>query len=124
MEQSRKICDEGRPGESIGALLRGIRRGEILRGQVLAAPGSITFHTRFEAEAYILSEEEGGRSTPFFIGYRPQFRVYTTDVTGSIELPPEMQMVMPGENVNMIVELGASLAIYQGLRFKASMEGS
>ena len=105
VEMFRKLLDEGRAGENIGALLRGTKREEIERGQVLAKPGSITPHTDFESEVYVLSKEEGGRHTPFFKGYRPQFYFRTTDVTGTIELPEGVEMVMPGDNIKMTVSL-------------------
>ena len=101
----RKLLDEGRAGENVGVLLRGTKRDEVERGQVLAQPGSITPHTRFEAEVYVLSKDEGGRHTPFFKGYRPQFYFRTTDVTGSCELPEGVEMVMPGDNVKLDVDL-------------------
>ncbi|GIB47427.1 elongation factor Tu [Vibrio cholerae] len=104
VEMFRKLLDEGRAGENVGALLRGTKREEVERGQVLAKPGSITPHTKFESEVYVLSKDEGGRHTPFFKGYRPQFYFRTTDVTGSIELPEGVEMVMPGDNVKMVVE--------------------
>ena len=117
VEMFRKLLDEGRAGENVGVLLRGTKREEVERGQVLAVPGSITPHTKFEAEVYVLSKDEGGRHTPFFKGYRPQFYFRTTDVTGSVELPAEVEMVMPGDNVNMVVELIAPIAMDDGLRF-------
>ena len=117
VEMFRKLLDEGRAGENIGVLLRGTKREDVERGQVLAKPGSITPHTKFEAEAYVLSKDEGGRHTPFFKGYRPQFFFRTTDVTGSVELPAEVEMVMPGDNVNMIVTLINPIAMDEGLRF-------
>ena len=113
----RKLLDEGRAGENIGVLLRGIKREDVERGQVLAAPGSITPHTQFEAEVYVLSKDEGGRHTPFFKGYRPQFYLRTTDVTGSVDLPEDVQMVMPGDNINMDVALISPIAMDEGLRF-------
>ena len=113
----RKLLDEGVAGDNIGVLLRGVKRDEIERGQVLAKPGSITPHTHFEAEVYVLSKEEGGRHTPFFNGYRPQFYFRTTDVTGSIELPAGIEMVMPGDNVQMTAKLIAPIAMEEGLRF-------
>ncbi|MEK7544548.1 MAG: elongation factor Tu, partial [Patescibacteria group bacterium] len=109
--------DEGRAGDNAGLLLRGIEREEIERGQVLAKPGSITPHTKFESEVYILNKEEGGRHTPFFKGYKPQFYIRTTDVTGTIELPAGVEMVMPGDNMKMIVTLGAPIALTEGTRF-------
>ena len=117
VEMFRKLLDEGRAGENVGVLLRGTKREEVERGQVLAAPGSITPHTKFEAEVYILSKDEGGRHTPFFKGYRPQFYFRTTDVTGNVELPKGTEMVMPGDNVKMSVELIAPIAMDEGLRF-------
>ena len=117
VEMFRKLLDEGRAGENIGALLRGTKRDEVERGQVLAVPGSITPHTKFEAEVYVLSKDEGGRHTPFFKGYRPQFYFRTTDVTGSCELPDGVEMVMPGDNIQMEVTLIAPIAMDEGLRF-------
>jgi elongation factor Tu len=117
VEMFRKLLDEGRAGDNVGILLRGTKREEVERGQVLAKPGSITPHTKFEAETYILKKEEGGRHTPFFSNYRPQFYFRTTDVTGKIELPAGKEMVMPGDNVTMIVELIAPIAMDEGLRF-------
>ena len=117
VEMFRKLLDEGRAGENIGALLRGTKRDDVERGQVLAAPGTIKPHTRFESEVYILSKEEGGRHTPFFKGYRPQFYFRTTDVTGAVELPEGTEMVMPGDNVQMVVTLIAPIAMEEGLRF-------
>ena len=117
VEMFRKLLDEGRAGDNVGLLLRGTKREDIERGQVLAKPGSILPHTSFEAETYILSKEEGGRHTPFFSNYRPQFYFRTTDVTGSIQLPAGKEMVMPGDNVNLIVELIAPIAMDEGLRF-------
>jgi elongation factor Tu len=117
VEMFRKLLDEGRAGENIGALLRGTKRDEVERGQVLAKPGSITPHTRFEAEVYVLSKDEGGRHTPFFKGYRPQFYFRTTDVTGACELPEGVEMVMPGDNIKMDVTLIAPIAMDEGLRF-------
>ena len=117
VEMFRKLLDEGRAGENVGALLRGTKREEIERGQVLAKPGTITPHTDFESEVYVLSKEEGGRHTPFFKGYRPQFYFRTTDVTGTIELPEGVEMVMPGDNIQMTITLGAPIAMDQGLRF-------
>ncbi len=117
VEMFRKLLDEGRAGENVGVLLRGTKREEVERGQVLAAPGSITPHTKFEAEVYILTKEEGGRHTPFFKGYRPQFYFRTTDVTGNVELPGDVEMVMPGDNIKMNVELIAPIAMDEGLRF-------
>jgi len=117
VEMFRKLLDEGRAGENVGVLLRGTKRDEVERGQVLAKPGSITPHTKFEAEVYVLSKEEGGRHTPFFNGYRPQFYFRTTDVTGSCDLPDGTEMVMPGDNVQMTVTLIAPIAMDEGLRF-------
>ncbi|WP_146707831.1 elongation factor Tu [Candidatus Portiera aleyrodidarum] len=117
IEMFRKILDEGRAGENIGALLRGIKREDVERGQILAKPGSITPHTQFEAEDYILKKEEGGRHTPFLKGYRPQFYFRTTDVTGTCELKAGVDMVMPGDNVKMIINLIAPIAMEEGLRF-------
>ena len=117
VEMFRKLLDEGRAGDNIGALLRGIKREEIERGQVLAKPASITPHTKFKAEAYILSKEEGGRHTPFFNGYRPQFYFRTTDVTGVVDLPAGTEMVMPGDNVAVTVNLITPIAMDEGLRF-------
>jgi elongation factor Tu len=117
VEMFRKLLDEGRAGDNIGALLRGVKREDIERGQVLAKPGSITPHTKFKAEAYVLTKEEGGRHTPFFNGYRPQFYFRTTDVTGVCELPAGIEMVMPGDNVAMTVNLITPIAMDEGLRF-------
>ena len=117
VEMFRKLLDEGRAGENVGVLLRGTKREDVERGQVLAAPGSIKPHTKFEAEVYILSKDEGGRHTPFFKGYRPQFYFRTTDVTGSCELPEGIEMVMPGDNVKMEVTLLNPIAMDEGLRF-------
>jgi len=117
VEMFRKLLDQGQAGDNVGVLLRGTKREEVERGQVLAKPGSITPHTKFEAEAYILTKEEGGRHTPFFKGYRPQFYFRTTDVTGACELPEGTEMVMPGDNVQMKVELIAPIAMEDGLRF-------
>jgi elongation factor Tu len=117
VEMFRKLLDEGRAGENVGVLLRGTKRDEVERGQVLAQPGSITPHTKFEAEVYVLGKDEGGRHTPFFKGYRPQFYFRTTDVTGACELPEGVEMVMPGDNVQMVVELIAPIAMDEGLRF-------
>jgi len=117
VEMFRKILDEGMAGDNIGALLRGIDRDEIERGQVLAKPGSITPHTRFEGEVYVLKKEEGGRHTPFFKGYRPQFYIRTMDVTGAVELPEGVEMVMPGDRVNLVVELIVPVALEEGGRF-------
>ena len=117
VEMFRKLLDEGQAGDNVGVLLRGTKREEVERGQVLAKPGSITPHTKFECEVYILTKEEGGRHTPFFKGYRPQFYFRTTDVTGAVELPEATEMVMPGDNVQMKVELIAPIAMEEGLRF-------
>jgi len=117
VEMFRKLLDEGRAGENVGVLLRGTKREEVERGQVLAKPGSITPHTKFESEVYILSKEEGGRHTPFFKGYRPQFYFRTTDVTGAVTLPEGVEMVMPGDNIKMVVELINPIAMDEGLRF-------
>jgi elongation factor Tu len=117
VEMFRKLLDQGQAGDNIGALLRGTKRDDVERGQVLAAPGSITPHTKFTAEAYILTKEEGGRHTPFFTNYRPQFYFRTTDVTGMVSLPEGTEMVMPGDNVSMSVELIAPIAMDEGLRF-------
>jgi len=117
LEMFRKLLDEVRAGDNVGVLLRGTDKEDVERGQVLAAPGSITPHTNFEAQVYILSKDEGGRHTPFFNGYRPQFYFRTTDVTGSATLPPGVEMVMPGDNVEMVVELIAPIAMEEGLRF-------
>jgi elongation factor Tu len=117
VEMFRKLLDEGRAGDNVGVLLRGTKREEVERGQVLAKPGSITPHTHFECEVYVLTKEEGGRHTPFFKGYRPQFYFRTTDVTGMIELPGNTEMVMPGDNIKMTVELIAPIAMEEGLRF-------
>ncbi len=117
VEMFRKILDEGRAGDNIGVLLRGIGKDEVERGQVLAKPGSITPHKRFSAQVYVLTKEEGGRHTPFFNGYRPQFYLRTTDVTGVVKLPEGVEMVMPGDNVNLEVELISEVALEEGLRF-------
>jgi len=117
VEMFRKLLDEGRAGENVGVLLRGTKRDEVERGQVLSKPGAITPHTKFEAEVYVLGKDEGGRHTPFFKGYRPQFYFRTTDVTGACELPKDVEMVMPGDNVNMVVELICPIAMDEGLRF-------
>jgi elongation factor Tu len=117
VEMFRKLLDQGQAGDNIGALLRGTKREDVERGQVLAAPGSITPHTKFKAEAYVLTKEEGGRHTPFFTNYRPQFYFRTTDVTGVVTLPEGVEMVMPGDNVSMDVELIAPIAMDEGLRF-------
>ena len=117
VEMFRKLLDEGRAGENVGVLLRGTKREEVERGQVLSKPGTVTPHTKFEAEIYVLSKDEGGRHTPFFKGYRPQFYFRTTDVTGACELPEGVEMVMPGDNVQMVVTLIAPIAMEDGLRF-------
>jgi elongation factor Tu len=117
VEMFRKLLDEGQAGDNVGVLLRGTKREEVERGQVLAKPGSITPHTKFECEVYVLSKEEGGRHTPFFNGYRPQFYFRTTDVTGSVQLPAGTEMVMPGDNIKMVVTLIQPIAMDQGLRF-------
>jgi elongation factor Tu len=117
VEMFRKLLDQGEAGDNIGALLRGTKREEVERGQVLAKPGSITPHTKFKAEAYILTKEEGGRHTPFFSNYRPQFYFRTTDVTGTIKLPEGTEMVMPGDNITMEIELITPIAMDEGLRF-------
>jgi elongation factor Tu len=117
VEMFRKLLDQGEAGDNIGVLLRGTKREDVERGQVLAAPGSITPHTKFEAEAYILNKDEGGRHTPFFTNYRPQFYFRTTDVTGQVSLPDGTEMVMPGDNVSMSVELHCPIAMDEGLRF-------
>jgi elongation factor Tu len=117
VEMFRKLLDEGRAGDNIGVLLRGTKREDVERGQVLAKPGSITPHTKFNAEAYVLTKEEGGRHTPFFNGYRPQFYFRTTDVTGVVKLPEGTEMVMPGDNINVEIELITPVAMDQGLKF-------
>jgi len=117
VEMFRKLLDEGRAGDNVGVLLRGTKRDEVERGQVLAKPGSIKPHTKFEAEIYVLSKDEGGRHTPFFNGYRPQFYFRTTDVTGTCDLPEGIEMVMPGDNVQMVINLHAPIAMDEGLRF-------
>merc|ERR1711975_2183 len=117
VEMFRKLLDQGEAGDNVGVLLRGTKREEVERGQVLAKPGSITPHTKFKAEAYILTKDEGGRHTPFFSNYRPQFYFRTTDVTGSVILPEGTEMVMPGDNISMEVELIAPIAMDDGLRF-------
>ncbi|MBV9582904.1 MAG: elongation factor Tu, partial [Chloroflexi bacterium] len=117
VEMFQKTLTEGLAGDNVGCLLRGVERTDVERGQVLAKPGSITPHTRFKAEVYVLSKEEGGRHTPFFNGYRPQFYIRTTDVTGTIKIPEGMEMVMPGDNVQMEIELITPVAIEEGLRF-------
>ncbi len=117
VEMFRKLLDEGQAGDNIGVLLRGIKREEVERGQVLAHPGTITPHTKFNAQVYVLTKEEGGRHTPFFTGYRPQIYVRTTDVTGVIKLPEGVEMVMPGDNINMEIELISTIAMEKGMRF-------
>jgi len=117
VEMFRKLLDEGQAGDNVGLLLRGTDKNEVERGQVVAAPGSITPHTKFKAEVYVLTKEEGGRHTPFFSGYRPQFYFRTTDVTGSVKLPEGTEMVMPGDNVSVEVELITPIAMEKGLRF-------
>jgi elongation factor Tu len=117
VEMFRKLLDEGRAGENCGILLRGLKREDVERGQVLAQPGSITPHTKFESEVYVLSKDEGGRHTPFFKGYRPQFYFRTTDITGAVELPEGVEMVMPGDNLKFVVELINPVAMDEGLRF-------
>jgi elongation factor Tu len=117
VEMFRKLLDEGRAGENVGVLLRGTKREDVERGQVLAKPGTIKPHTKFEAEIYVLSKDEGGRHTPFFQGYRPQFYFRTTDVTGACQLPEGVEMVMPGDNIQMEVTLIAPIAMEEGLRF-------
>jgi elongation factor Tu len=117
VEMFRKLLDQGEAGDNIGALLRGTKREEVERGQVLAAPGSIKPHTKFKAEAYVLTKDEGGRHTPFFTNYRPQFYFRTTDVTGVVHLPAGVEMVMPGDNITMDIELISPVAMDQGLRF-------
>jgi elongation factor Tu len=117
VEMFKKLLDEGQAGDNIGALLRGIDKEAVERGQVLAKPGSITPHTKFKGEVYVLTKEEGGRHTPFFNGYRPQFYIRTTDVTGVAKLPEGVEMVMPGDNVTMEIELIGPVALEKGLRF-------
>ena len=117
VEMFKKLLDQGQAGDNIGALLRGTKKEEVERGQVLCKPGSITPHTNFEAQVYVLTKEEGGRHKPFFNNYRPQFYFRTTDVTGTIQLPEGTEMVMPGDNVLMTVELGKPIAMDEGLRF-------
>jgi elongation factor Tu len=117
VEMFRKLLDQGQAGDNAGLLLRGLKRDDVERGQVLAKPGTITPHTDFEAEVYVLSKDEGGRHTPFFKGYRPQFYFRTTDVTGACELPEGVEMVMPGDNVKMVVSLIHPIAMDEGLRF-------
>jgi elongation factor Tu len=117
VEMFRKLLDSGQAGDNIGVLLRGIEKKQLQRGQVLAKPGSITPHTKFKAEVYILTKEEGGRHTPFFNGYRPQFYFRTTDVTGTVKLPKEVEMIMPGDNITVEVELLTPIAMEKELRF-------
>ena len=117
MFRRKSFLDQGEAGDNVGCLLRGVGREDVERGQVLAKPGSITPHTKFKAEAYILTKDEGGRHTPFFSNYRPQFYFRTTDVTGSVELPSGTEMVMPGDNISMEVELITPIAMDEGLRF-------
>jgi elongation factor Tu len=117
VEMFRKLLDQGQAGDNVGVLLRGTKREEVERGQVLAKPGTIPPHTKFEAEVYILSKEEGGRHTPFFNGYRPQFYFRTTDVTGAVELPAGIEMIMPGDNIKMVITLIAPIAMEEGVRF-------
>jgi len=117
LEMFRKLLDDARAGDNVGALLRGIEKTQIERGMVIAAPGSITPHKKFKGQVYVLTKDEGGRHTPFFKGYRPQFYFRTTDVTGDIQLPDKVEMVMPGDSVDMVVELITPIAIEQGLRF-------
>ncbi len=117
VEMFRKLLDDGQAGDNVGLLLRGVDKKEIERGMVLAKPGTVTPHTKFEAEVYVLTKEEGGRHTPFFKGYRPQFYFRTTDVTGAVELPGGVEMVMPGDNTKMNIELIAPIAMEDGLRF-------
>ena len=117
LEMFNRSLDEAVAGDNVGVLLRNVKREEVERGQVLAKPGSITPHTHFECEVYVLSKEEGGRHTPFFKGYRPQFYFRTTDVTGTIELPAGVEMVMPGDNIKMTIELISPIAMEEGLRF-------
>ena len=117
VEMFRKLLDEGQAGDNVGVLLRGIKREDVERGQVLCKPGSITPHTKFKAQVYVLKKEEGGRHTPFFKGYRPQFYFRTTDVTGDIILPEGVEMVMPGDNVEIDVELISTIACEEGLKF-------
>jgi len=113
----RKLLDEGQAGDNVGLLLRGVEKDELARGQVIVKPGSIHPHTKFEGEVYVLSKEEGGRHTPFFDGYRPQFYFRTTDVTGSMKLPEGVEMVMPGDNITISAELITEIAMEEGLRF-------
>jgi elongation factor Tu len=117
VEMFKKLLDQGEAGMNVGCLIRGVKRDEVERGQVLAKPGTITPHTRFKAQVYVLSKEEGGRHTPFFKGYRPQFYIRTTDVTGTIDLPEGVEMCMPGDNIEMSIELITPIAVEQGMRF-------
>jgi elongation factor Tu len=117
VEMFRKLLDEGQAGDNVGLLLRGVKREDVERGQVLCKPGSITPHKKFKAQVYILKKEEGGRHTPFFKGYRPQFYFRTTDVTGSVELPEGVEMVMPGDNIEIVVGLHSTIACEEGLKF-------
>jgi len=117
VEMFRKLLDQGEAGDNVGLLLRGLEREDIERGQVIAKPGTIKPHTKFTAEVYVLSKEEGGRHTPFFNGYRPQFYIETTDVTGTADLPQGTEMVMPGDNANLTITLQKPIAIEEGLRF-------
>jgi elongation factor Tu len=117
VEMFRKLLDEGRAGDNVGLLLRGVDKDDVERGQVISKPGSITPHTKFEAEVYVLTKEEGGRHNPFFKGYRPQFYFRTTDVTGEVELPAGTEMVMPGDNVSITVELISPIAMEEGVKF-------
>jgi elongation factor Tu len=117
VEMFKKMLDEGQAGDNVGLLLRGLEKKDVERGQVIAKPGSITPHTEFEAEAYVLTKEEGGRHTPFFSGYRPQFYIRTTDVTGNVTLPQGVEMVMPGDNTKMSVKLIVPVALEEGMRF-------
>src|SRR5437867_9176351 len=123
VEMFKKLLDEGQAGDNVGLLLRGTKKEEVERGQVVAKGASITPHTKFKAEVYVLTKEEGGRHTPFFNGYRPQFYFRTTDVNGSIKLPEGQEMVMPGDNTNMDIDLGQPIAMDQGLRFAISAGG-
>src|SRR5207237_3576916 len=123
VEMFRKLLDSGQAGDNVGLLLRGVDKDDIERGMVLAKPGSITPHTHFECEVYVLTKEEGGRHTPFFKGYRPQFDFRTTDVTGTIELPAGVEMVMPGENIKMTIEVISPIAMHQGLRLAVCVGG-
>jgi len=117
VEMFKKLLDSGDAGMNVGCLIRGVKRDEVERGQVLAKPGTITPHTRFKAQVYVLSKEEGGRHTPFFRGYRPQFYIRTTDVTGTIDLPEGVEMCMPGDNVEMTIELITPIAVEEAMRF-------